>query len=234
VVRAAAAVTTDSEHSRKDILAAFPGVRAPVVLNPVAESFRPSADDVPLPEALGSRPYVLCLGAADPRKNTPLTVETFLGAVGRLPPDLCLVVAGMGAPSPAVERVLALHPGTRDRVIFPGFVPEAVLSSLYRRARALLYLSRFEGFGMPLLDAMHHDCPVVCARATSLPEVAGDAALLVDPGDAPAIADALVAVSTDADLRAGLRDKGRIRREAFSWRSSAQRMLDVYASCAGK
>jgi glycosyltransferase involved in cell wall biosynthesis len=117
---------------------------------------------------------------------------------------------------PAIEAQI-VKSGMVGRVRFLGYCPERDLPALYRGAACLLFPSLFEGFGMPVLEAMASGCPVVCSNTTSLPEIAGEAALLVDPSDPEAIATAVHRVLTDPDLRAALIARGLRRAATFSW-----------------
>ncbi|MGQ0600771.1 MAG: glycosyltransferase family 4 protein, partial [Anaerolineales bacterium] len=117
-----------------------------------------------------------------------------------------------------------------ERVIFPGFVEDVDLPALYSTARVLAYPSLYEGFGLPLLEAMACGTPVVISTASCLPEVAGDAALLVSPIDVPALTNALYRAATDETLRAELIRKGHLRAAQFTWEKSARQLLDLYAA----
>jgi glycosyltransferase involved in cell wall biosynthesis len=123
--------------------------------------------------------------------------------------------------------------GLRDRVMFPGFVADADLPALYSAARVLAYPSIYEGFGLPMLEAMACGTPVVTSTASCMPEVAGDAALLDPPPDVDALAAGLERALTDEALRADLIARGRARARQFSWAKSAQQLLGIYhAVCA--
>jgi glycosyltransferase involved in cell wall biosynthesis len=118
-------------------------------------------------------------------------------------------------------------------VIFTGYAPEADLPALYSGALCFAYPSYFEGFGLPPLEAMACGAPVVAADRTSLPEVVGDAGLLVNPFDAGEIAGAVARLIDDAALRASLRDRGLARAARFDWRETARRTLEVYKRATG-
>lgn len=168
-------------------------------------------------------PYLLHVGAAEPRKGTDSLLEA-LPAVRSAHSEVQLVLAspgGWGRFAPA-EGARAL-----------GGVAETDLDALYRSAEALVYPSRHEGFGMPVLEAMARGCPVVTSNRSSLPEVAGDAALLVDPDDVAALRDTLLRVLDDGDLRARLAAAGRSRAAAFTWEASARAHLTAYRLAAG-
>jgi glycosyltransferase involved in cell wall biosynthesis len=118
----------------------------------------------------------------------------------------------------------------RSRVDFVGVVPEAKLPSLYRGAEALIFPSLYEGFGFPILEAMACGTPVVTANTTAMPEVAGDAALLVDPSSVEQISRAMEQIVTDTSLRTRLREKGQIRATRFSWGNT----ISTVRSCLEK
>jgi glycosyltransferase involved in cell wall biosynthesis len=118
-------------------------------------------------------------------------------------------------------------------VRFFGFVPDATLSVLYRLASVFVFPSLYEGFGLPPLEAMASGTPVVTSNVSSLPEVAGDAAVLVDPYDPEAIADGIYRVLTDEGLRHDLRQKGLNRARQFSWEDSARRVRAIYQQAGG-
>jgi len=116
----------------------------------------------------------------------------------------------------------------RDAVIFPGFVPDDDLPAVYAGAQALAFPSEFEGFGLPVLEAMACGTPVICSSTSSLPEVAGDAALLIDPLDVDALTDTLRRVLNDPALAADLRGRGLTQADRFSWTRAAEETLAVY------
>lgn len=179
--------------------------------------------------ALGIEPpYVLYVGAFQARKNLPALVDAFARARTRLP-DHRLVLAG-----PSQWRYPELHhriseAGLGSAVQVAGYVPEHVLPALYSAASVFVLPSLYEGFGIPVLEALACGTPVVCSSASSLPEVAGDAALLVDPRDPDAMADAIVLAALDGALRARLRVRGLERASMFTWEQTARRYLELYA-----
>lgn len=139
-----------------------------------------------------------------------------------------LVVVGANEYVEQALKPLAAELGVSDIVRFPGYVPDSQLGALYENARGLLFLSRFEGFGMPVVEAFGANCPVIAARTSSLPEIVGDAGMLVDPDDVPAIAAAVERVDTDDNWRNHLIQSGRDREKLFSWDEVARKTLDVY------
>jgi len=232
-------VLADSQATRADLVELYrtPAEKISVLYSGVHESFQPVTDlaAVRARYSLGDAPFVLAVGTLQPRKNYVRLIQAF-AAISNLQPrtsNLHLVIAGdkgwrYDAIFAEVEKL-----GLRDRVLFPGFVADADLPALYSAARVLAYPSIYEGFGLPMLEAMACGTPVVTSTASCMPEVAGDAALLVPPTDVDALAAALDRALTDEALRADLIAKGRARARQFSWAKSAQQLLEIYhAVCA--
>jgi glycosyltransferase involved in cell wall biosynthesis len=237
--RRAARILTVSEASKRDILH-YTGVRPEkivVVHNGIDARFATPPD----PEALErvrmrfalTHPFVLYVGNIKPHKNLERLIEAFAIARSGGPEDLRLVMIGDEISKyPALRQ--SVHRHRLDKhVRFFGFQPAATLVAFYRMARAFVFPSLYEGFGLPPLEAMANLTPVVTSNISSMPEVAGDAALLVDPHDPRAIADGIHRAVTDEALRADLIERGRRRAAAFSWREAAVRTLDVYHSVLG-
>lgn len=225
-------VITSSESTRRDLheRTGYPCDRItsiPLGVSPgffdvgegPAEETRRSLD---LPER-----YILFVGALDPHKNLPRALAAYAGALRRLdaPP---LLVAGMvaadrepcGALRAEVERL-----GLSTRVRFLDWVPAGMLAELYAGADYLLFPTLYEGFGLPALEAMAAGCPVLTSDASSLPEVVGDCAVLVNPADTDAIAEGMVRLGGDPVLRARLSSGGRARAREFTWRRTAEAFL---------
>jgi len=176
--------------------------------------------------------YLLSVGTIEPRKNLPTVLEALAelkARRGQVPPLYLAGAAGWG--NVGVEAAVA-RLGLRDEVRLLGFVPEARLAELYSSALALVYVSLDEGFGFPALEAMASGCPVIAARAGSLPEVVGDAAMLVNPRDVAQIATAIGRLLTDPERAQAMRERGRVRARALSWRACARGTLDVYRRVA--
>jgi glycosyltransferase involved in cell wall biosynthesis len=228
-----ATLHTGSEFVAGEIEEIFgPGLRAagrlvviPLGVPPVADdAVGASADRPPRPA-----PYILAIGTIEPRKNYPRLIAAF-GELAAKHPEIELVIAGRDGPDrAAVDGALATLDGsTRERVTLAGAISDDERVTLLRHATAVAYPSRYEGFGFPVLEAMRVGVPVVAARAGSIPEVAGDAALLVDPGDVSALATALARVVDDDALRADLIRRGSERVDAFSWAETARRLAACY------
>ena len=228
---AADAMICGSEHARLDLLAHFPSLsNRPITVAHHGPTLSAEAQAAPL-EALGEairRPYVLFVGGRQHYKNFEGALQGF--ASSGLARDGCRMVC-TGSPLTSEELARVHHLGLAGQVMSTGPIDRPSLVTLYRHAHCLLYPSQFEGFGMPVVEAMTLGCPVVAAACTSIPEVAGDAALLVAGGEADGIASALVALS-DPSLRQRLIHAGHIRAGAFSWERSADLHAQVYLSLA--
>ena len=226
-----------SEATRRDLeeLYGIPPSRVTVVpLGVDMHVFRPAPGD----EAARVRarfgidgPYLLYLGGIEPRKNLPALLRAFSG----LPTDLrpSLVVAGSGVawnpegPSLLQGALAALAKDVRSRVRLTGYVSEVDKVALLGGAEALVYPSLYEGFGLPVIEAMACGTPVLTSSVSALPEVAGDAALLVDPHDVGSIRDGIVRLLTDGPLRARLKEAGVERASGFSWERTARLTAEV-------
>jgi glycosyltransferase involved in cell wall biosynthesis len=174
-------------------------------------------------------PYFLYVGTVQPRKNLARLIEAFalLAPSGSGGGDPLLVIAGKrGWLSEGIER-RAAELGVAEQVRFTGYVPNEALPGLMAGALAFVFPSLYEGFGLPVLEAMAAGAPVLTSNSSSLPEVAGDAALLVDPLDTAAIAEGLRRLAHDPDLRAELRLRGARRAAEFTWERCADETLRV-------
>jgi glycosyltransferase involved in cell wall biosynthesis len=189
----------------------------------------------PVATAIGGFPFVLSIGTIEPRKNFPHLVRAF-GSLASAHPDLRLVIAGREGPGrPALDDAISSLPSAvGDRVVLAGHVDDAGRRALLDAASVVAYPSIYEGFGFPLLEAWSAGIPVVAARAGSIPEVAGDAALLVDPGDPLVLAGALNRVITDSATRTNLVAHGRDRLGHFSWSQTARALAACYQQLAAR
>jgi len=223
-----------SQATRADLIELYhtPPHKISVLYNGVNEAFKPVANPARLQAVrakygIGPTPFILAVGTLQPRKNYARLIQ----ALARLRhTDLKLVIAGgqgwlFDAIFAEVGRL-----GLSRRVIFPGFVADADLPALYSAARVVAYPSLYEGFGLTILEAMACGTPVVTSTASSMPEVAGDAALLVSPTDVEALEAALDKALTDENLRADLIAKGYGRVREFSWGESAKQLFGIYCN----
>jgi glycosyltransferase involved in cell wall biosynthesis len=229
---------TISESARADLLRLLPVRPERVVTVPLAagEAFSPlpAAHVAAACARLGLTPqgYIGFVGVVEPRKNVPGLLEAFAGLAADFP-GLQLAIAGPpGWGGVHVERHVALL-GLQARVRVLGYVGQADLPAFYNGARAIVYPSRYEGFGLPVLEAMKCGVPVVTSDVAALSEVAGPAALLVPAGDTPALRGALRRVLEDADLARDLAARGRRRGAAFTWDACARATAGVYRAACG-
>lgn len=170
--------------------------------------------------------FVLCVSTLHPHKN----LERLVRAFARWKSDCRLVLAGMRGFRSAEIEMLIGELGLKDRVQVTGWIPRKDLLRLYERARAFIYPSTFEGFGIPVLEALAAGIPVACSDIVPLREVAGDAALYFDPASEEQMADALARITTDEELCARLMREGPSRARLFSWEETAKRTRDVLVS----
>jgi glycosyltransferase involved in cell wall biosynthesis len=234
-------VLTDSEVSKWDIvrLLDIPSERVRVIYLAVDDIYQPVLDEhrlaatrrkYGLPES-----YLLYLGGFDQRKNVP----TLLKAFAQLARDsrVHLVVAGrlpekgstfFPDPRPIVQEL-----GIEERVVFTGWVPEEDKPAVYSGARALVFPSLYEGFGLPPLEALACGTPVVASNRGSLPEIVGEGGLLLEPDDVEGLAEAMKRLLNDDTLWGDLRQKGLAHAASFSWEKTAQETLAVYREVKG-
>ena len=234
-LRRADRIIAVSENTRRDALRFYPLDPAKVEVIPegVEVRFRPDVDGgvvshvrhrYRLPER-----FILTVGTIEPRKNLRTLVEAYAG-LRAMHPEVGLVIAGGRGWlfEPLFEQVRAL--GLEDQVIFTGHVPDDDIPALLNAAEVFAFPSEFEGFGLPPLEAMACGVPVVSSNAASLPEVVGDAGLLLPPRDVRGWVTTLDRVLDDGQLRSDLSARGVSRARLFSWDTAARRTLEVYRS----
>lgn len=229
--RRAARVLVVSEHTRREVIGLL-GVapeRVVVTPNAVRDHFRPpdqaTLDAFRARKGLPER-FVLYVGTLEPRKNLITLLEAYARLSRRQDAPL-LMGGGKGWMYDAVFRRLD-ELGLRDRVRFIGYLDEEELPLWYAAATVFVFPSIYEGFGMPPLEAMACGAPVVTSNAASLPEVVGDAGLMVPPDDPDGFAAAIERLLDDAELRRELRERGFRQAQAYSWRTTAERTLAAY------
>jgi glycosyltransferase involved in cell wall biosynthesis len=227
-------VITVSGHSARDIgsLYGLPRGRIEVIPNGVSDEFRPSGDAHTLIELrrrfrLPADRVILFVGGADPRKNHQTLLDAYARRSNRLAGH-CLVLVGEAVHRFGDLMQTARRFGLEHRVVCPGRLPLPDLRLLYSCADLFVFPSIYEGFGMPVLEAMACGAPVITSNSTALPEVAGDAAVLVNPEDAEALAEAMVRVIEDRSLRETLKQKGFDWVRRFTWEGTARRTLALY------
>jgi glycosyltransferase involved in cell wall biosynthesis len=231
-VRRSHRVIADSQSTRDDLVSLLgvdPGRIdvVPLGLGTVQREPAPPERDVRARFELGERSVVLSLSAKRPHKN----LLALIGALARIEPKArpVLVIPGYPTAHESELRGRADALGVADDVRFPTWVSNAELEGLWSIARAFVFPSLYEGFGLPVLEAMARGVPVACSNASSLPEVAGDAALLFDPHDEAAIATAISRLLGDESLRARLQSLGAAQVQRFTWERTARLTLESYA-----
>jgi glycosyltransferase involved in cell wall biosynthesis len=231
----AARVMTVSEASKRDILRYFrvADSRIDVIYNAIDDRFwqPPDPEEIDLVRQRYrlDAPFVLYAGNIKPHKNLERLIEAF--HVLRQSTefrDVQLLIIGDEISKYATLRRAVHRHKLHKHVRFFGFVPDRTLAALYRLANVFVFPSLYEGFGLPPLEAMASGTPVITSNVSSLPEVVGDAAVMIDPYEPAAIADAMRRVLTDAELRADLKRRGFARAREFSWERSVKRVRQIY------
>ncbi len=233
LARRVAKVVTVSHYSRRQLAAAcgMPESAIEVIGNGVASHFRPyPADTIAATRAALRLPdrYVLLQATADRRKNLAGALAAWREAASRVDPGLHLVVSGnLGRAQVFGDLDVALD---APRMLATGYVAEEHMGPLMAGAEFFLFPSLYEGFGLPVIEAMAAGTPVITGNETALPEVAGDAAILVKAADPAAVADAIVTMAADGALRESLRAKGFVRSKAYDWDDAARRYQALFDS----
>jgi glycosyltransferase involved in cell wall biosynthesis len=224
--RSAHRVITISESARDDIVRNFGLDPAKIDVTPLGVRM----PDSPPPRTVDAQPTVLCVAQKRPYKN----LASLVRAVAELDEEApILVLPGAPTDHESELRALADALGVADRVRFPAWVSPDELETLYAEATCFVLPSLIEGFGLPVLEAMARGVPVACSDRPALPEVAGDAALLFDPTDQPAVTESVRRLIRDAGLRADLAARGLERAKQFSWRRTAELTLASYRRAVG-
>jgi glycosyltransferase involved in cell wall biosynthesis len=230
-------ILADSQSTKRDLAAIWrvPDDKVTVLYSGVNERFRPVTDATALAAVrarygLGDRPYVLAVGTVQPRKNYELLVRAFR-AVAQAGPHVLVIAGGRGWLTEGLDAEITRQ-GVADRVILPGFVDDADLPALYSAADLFVFPSLYEGFGLPLLEAMACGVPVISSDASSLPEVAATggepAALLLPPGDEAAWSAAMLRLLTDETARQRLSTAGVAQAARFTWQAAARQLAALY------
>ena len=244
-LRKAARVIAVSQFTKNEIekLLAVPDARSEVVYNAIDERFLHGHATAADRELIAQRyqvnhPFILYAGAIRPHKNVVRIIEAFSSLKSELQneqqfPDLMLIIIGDELSSHPRLRRTVVRSGVQNDVRFLGFVPIEVLRIFYDVAKIFVFPSLYEGFGLPPLEAMAHGTPVVTSNTSSLPEVAGNAAVLVNPENVFEIRRALQRVLLDPALRERMKRRGYEQAQRFSWTSSVSRILEIYREVAG-
>jgi glycosyltransferase involved in cell wall biosynthesis len=232
-------ILAGSESTRRDVLArGIDEARVRVVYPGVGPSFRPPRDEgelLSIRSRLG-RPdgFVLHFSSDDPRDNSRVALESYAAMIERLPGAPELVVVGSVSAQLPAQQALAGRLGIRDRISWLGYRPDAEVSDLYRGASAYLDPSLYEGFGFQVAEALASGVPVVCSNTTSLPEVVGDAGLLVAPTDVRGFAEALAVVLEERELSLELRSRGPVQAGRFRWARTAEQTVAAWRWVLGE
>src|ERR1700723_366284 len=246
VLRRAARVIAVSQFTRNEIeeLLAIPDARIEVVYNAIDERFlhghATQADrDLIAQRYLVNHPFILYAGAIRPHKNVVRIIEAFSALKSELQklqqyPDLKLIIIGDDLSSHPRLRRTVVRSCVQNDVRFLGFVPIEVLRIFYDTAKIFVFPSLYEGFGLPPLEAMAHGTPVVTSNTSSLPEVVGNAALMVNPENVFEIRRALQQALLDPEVRDRMKRVGYEQAQRFSWESSVARILEIYREVAGE
>ena len=241
----AARVLAVSQFTKSEIERLFriPGERIEVVYNAIDERFLHGHASQADRELIAERyqvtyPFILYAGAIRPHKNVVRIIEAFSALKSELEkegqfPDLKLIVIGDDLSSHPRLRRTVVRSGVQNDVRFLGFVPIEVLRIFYDVAKIFVFPSLYEGFGLPPLEAMAHGTPVVTSNDSSLPEVTGNAALLVNPENVFEIQRALQRALLDSALRTKMKQRGYEQSQKFSWTTSVSRILEIYREVAG-
>jgi len=247
-MRKAARVIAVSESTRRDILRFYkdiPKEHVQTILEAADARFHvPDGGQETARAAannklgLDDRPYLLAVGVLQPRKNLGVLLDAFallkLGLkIEGKPPSQRLIIAGKRGWLDSTDTELAKLPEeVRQEIVLAGYVADEDLPELYGGADALCYPSKYEGFGLPPLEAMACGCPVLCSRSSSLPEVVGDAGILLPADDSDAWAHALAKLLTAPAVLARWRERGPERAALFSWEQTARETLAIYKECS--
>jgi glycosyltransferase involved in cell wall biosynthesis len=246
VMHHAARIFAVSNFTKRDVARYFnvPPSKIEVVYNALDETFLRGHSTAAEQEMIRGRyqvnsPFLLYTGRISPHKNVARIIEAFSALKGELAkdgtyPDLKLIVIGDEvSKNPDIRRAV-IRSGVHHDVRFLGYVPIDVLRIFFDMAKVFVFPSLYEGFGLPPLEAMAHGTPVVASNTSSLPEVVGNAAVMVNPENVFEISRALQRVLTDQGLRERMKAAGLEQAQRFSWVTSVRRMLEVYAEVASE
>ena len=238
--RRARRVLTVSQASKQDIVRFFdvPEAKVTVIPNAIDERFRRTPAEADLVRVRGRyqlpERFIMYAGNVKPHKNLERLIDAFVTVRGRGFDDLGLLLTGSEVSQYATLRRAVHRHNLHKHVRLLGYQTVETLAVLYRLADVFVFPSLYEGFGLSPLEAIASGTPVVASNVSSLPEVLGDAAVLVDPRDAAAIADGIARVLEDADLRADLHRKGLARAGLFSWEQSVKQVRGIYEEIEGE
>jgi glycosyltransferase involved in cell wall biosynthesis len=238
-LKKAAQVVAVSSYTRKDISASYrvPEHRVDIVANAAAAGFRPLAEELKEQtrrKYANGKPYFLYVGAMHPRKNVATLLNAFDSFKSVTSSEMKLVIVGRKAwQTTAIENAYEQMTHKQD-VIFTGRVPEEELYVITASALCMVYIPFFEGFGLPIAESIACEIPVITSNTTSMPEVAGEAGLLADPNSPAQVAESMQTIAGDQNLYSRLVDAARMRRQAYNWDTSAQRLWQCIVKASEK
>ncbi|GAK56335.1 mannosyltransferase B [Candidatus Vecturithrix granuli] len=236
VAHTADLIITDSEHSKKDIIQFLkvPEKKIRVIYLGYQQQYHRIQEQQRISEVLARyrirQPYLLFVGVIEPKKNLERLVEAYslLQKNAAISKEMQLVIAGgEGWFSERLYRKVK-DCKLEQQIVFPGYIPDECLPTLYSGAELFVFPSIYEGFGLPVLEAMSYRVPVVTSNVSSLPEIAGEAGVLIDPHQPDAIARGILKVLSDRQLQEQMREKGYRQAQRFSWERTAQETYQVY------
>jgi glycosyltransferase involved in cell wall biosynthesis len=226
-------VISVSKTTAKDIqrIYKYPESRISVIYEGVDPTFLKHYDSAEILQTLSryriTRPYFLFVGQQRPHKNLPTLIKSFSKVVANLP-NHALVIIGSGYKGYKEPQEMVARLGLQDRVRFIEYVSDEELAHFYSAATSLVYPSLYEGFGLPLLEAMACGTPVITSNVAAMAEIAGENAILVEPTNVDQLAEALLSVATDQRLRSSLIEKGLQHSRKFTWEQAAHQTLEIY------
>ncbi len=226
----AAVILTGSEDARHEIVHYYPFVRDKIMVTLDAAGTLVKA--VPDPQAVqqhvGQGSFILAVGTVQPRKNIVRLIQAYIRLRDRGETTAKLVIVGRAQWQHSEIHRLAANSMYTNDILFPGYLPDATVAALYNGCAVFVYPSLYEGFGLPVLEAMTCGAPVITSKTSSLPEVAGSAAILIDPFSVEEIASAIASVVNNASIREDLRVRGRQQAARFSWERTAEATYEAY------
>lgn len=239
IANAASHIVTVSDYSKQDIAACYkiPESKISVVsngVNPEYSAISESQKEAARIKFAGGKKYILFIGSIHKRKNVASMVRAFSLFKSKSQSNIQFVVAGAKRWWSSDLEDAVNESTFQMEIHFPGRIEQRDMPGLMASAEALFYVSKFEGFGIPIIEAMRCGVPVLTSTTTSMPEIAGGAAMLADPDQVQAMADKLMDIISDASMRERLITDGLIRSRQFDWNKSAKKMWEIILSVAKK
>ncbi len=233
-VKFAEEIIAISEHTKRDLIEILKIPEEMITVTPLASdaSYMPIIDSEKLERVRKQyklpKNFILFIGSLEPRKNVKTLIRAFAGLPEKLRKEFCLVIAGakgwLNSDIPQIVNDLKI----KEKVFFTGYIENEDISTVYSLATVFVYPSLYEGFGLPILEAMSCGVPTITSNTSSMPEVASDAALLINPLNVDELIAALEKVLHSENLRNEMRVKGLKRAREFSWEKCARETLAVY------